>query len=229
MRLSPAPVRSRTRGARTATGPRPVMIARSGRWPWRTSRWRPSSVCLSAWPLRKAATSASTACANSARAPSRRTSVSGSEKACWLDQLDDIILDHGVSLLRWRSGGSNTPTIRRLNPSRRHQLPRIPQEAAGGPPRLDPSRCSIVTSTARSEQPLTGTRASPLRPTICRATAQTWRSTTSSPRPSLRMATIAIGARHGAAMSASGVSSGPARKRTAGKSRCLCSLTQRRN
>src|SRR4051794_28912663 len=29
MRLSPAPVRSRTRGARTGTGPRPVMIARS--------------------------------------------------------------------------------------------------------------------------------------------------------------------------------------------------------
>src|SRR5215213_6473089 len=43
----------------------------------------------------------------------------------WLDQLDDGILDHGVSLLWWRSGGSNTPTIRRLNPSRRHQLPRI--------------------------------------------------------------------------------------------------------
>src|SRR4051812_29249474 len=35
---------------------------------------------------------------------------------CWLDQLDDIILGHGVSLLRWRSGGSNTPTIRRLIP-----------------------------------------------------------------------------------------------------------------
>src|SRR5215218_10700736 len=45
----------------------------------------------------------------------------------WLDQLDDIILGHGVSLLWWRSGGSNTPTIRRLNPSRRHQLPRIPR------------------------------------------------------------------------------------------------------
>src|SRR4051812_8506277 len=45
---------------------------------------------------------------------------------CWLDQLDDIILGHGVSLLRWRSGGWNTPTIRRLNPSRRHQIPRIP-------------------------------------------------------------------------------------------------------
>src|SRR5215207_6983513 len=85
MRLSPAPVRSRTRGARTGTGPRPVMIARSGRWPWRTSRWRPSSVRLSAWPLRKAATSASTACANRARAPSRRTSVSGSENSAgWI-------------------------------------------------------------------------------------------------------------------------------------------------
>src|SRR3954464_4769613 len=85
MRLSPAPVRSRTRGARTATGPRPVRMARSGRWPWRTSRWRPSSVCLSAWPLRKAATSASTACASRPRAPSRRTSVSGSENSAgWI-------------------------------------------------------------------------------------------------------------------------------------------------
>src|SRR3954468_22770697 len=85
MRLSPAPVRSRTRGARTATEPRPVMIVRSGRWPWRTSRWRPSSVCVLAWPLRKAETSASTACANRARAPSRRTSVSGSENSAgWI-------------------------------------------------------------------------------------------------------------------------------------------------
>src|SRR3954464_2124809 len=117
MRLSPAPMRSRTRGARTATGPRPVMIARSVRWPWRTSRWRPSSVCLSAWPLRKAATSASTACANRARAPSRRTSVSGSEKASgWISL---------TTLLSWVTachsfGGevevSNTPTIRRLIP-----------------------------------------------------------------------------------------------------------------
>src|SRR5215213_9740397 len=50
----------------------------------------------------------------------------------WLDQLDDGILDHGVSLLWWRSGGSNTPTIRRLNPSRRHQLPRIAPDRRGG-------------------------------------------------------------------------------------------------
>src|SRR5215207_1313758 len=85
MRPSPAPVRSRMRGARTGTGPRPVTTLRSGRCPWRTNRWRPSSVCLSAWLLRKAVTSASTACASSARAPSRRTSVSGSENsACWI-------------------------------------------------------------------------------------------------------------------------------------------------
>ena len=47
----------------------------------------------------------------------------------WLNQLGNIILGHGVSLLWWRSGGSNTPMIRRLIPSRRHQLPRI---APGG-------------------------------------------------------------------------------------------------
>src|SRR5215211_8700659 len=81
MRPSPAPVRSRTRGARTGTGPRPVTTLRSGRCPWRTRRWRPSWVCLSAWLPRKAATSASTACASSARAPSRKTSLSGSENA----------------------------------------------------------------------------------------------------------------------------------------------------
>src|SRR4051812_38811494 len=50
---------------------------------------------------------------------------------CWLDQLDDIILDHGVSLLRWRSGGSNTPTIRRL----------IPHAVTHFPAYLPPPRC----------------------------------------------------------------------------------------
>src|SRR6476660_1518797 len=64
--------------ARAATGPMPVMIARSGRCPWRTSRARPSSVSLLACRLSKAATSASTACASSACAPLRKTSVSGS-------------------------------------------------------------------------------------------------------------------------------------------------------
>ena len=120
--LRPSPIRSRTRGQRTATGPMPVMISRSGRCPWRTSRWRPSSVSLSAWPLSKAATSASTACASSARAPLRKTSVSGSAKAPgW--ELENVSLGHGVSLLRWeKPEASSTPTIRRLTPSCRHQL-----------------------------------------------------------------------------------------------------------
>src|SRR5881392_4221031 len=80
MRSGPSPTRSRTRGHRTATGPMPVMISRLGRCPCRTSRWWPSSVSLSAWSLSKATTSASTACASSARAPLRKTSVSGSAK-----------------------------------------------------------------------------------------------------------------------------------------------------
>src|SRR6266404_8227256 len=36
----------------------------------------------------------------------------------WLKQLDDVSIGHGVSLLCWRSGGENTPTIRRLHPVR---------------------------------------------------------------------------------------------------------------
>src|SRR6202171_3074351 len=39
-------------------------------------------------------------------------------KRPWLKQLDDVSIRHGVSLLCWRSGGSNTPTIRRLLPVR---------------------------------------------------------------------------------------------------------------
>ena len=44
MRSEPSATRSRTRGQRTATGPIPVMITRSGRCPWRTNQqWRGSS------------------------------------------------------------------------------------------------------------------------------------------------------------------------------------------
>ncbi len=48
-------------------------------------------------------------------------------KRRWLGKLQNGIVTHGVSLLRWRSGGSITPTIRRLNPSPRHQLLAIAQ------------------------------------------------------------------------------------------------------
>src|SRR4051795_3530606 len=37
-------------------------------------------------------------------------------KRPWLKQLDNGSIGHGVSLLCWRSGGSDTPTIRRLLP-----------------------------------------------------------------------------------------------------------------
>src|SRR5436305_1432153 len=122
MRSGPSPTRSRTRGHRTATGPMPVMISRLGRCPCRTSRWWPSSVSLSAWSLSKAATSASTACASSARAPLRKTSVSGSAKLPGWESWKTL-----VSVTAYHSFGgeveaSNTPTIRRLTPSCRHQL-----------------------------------------------------------------------------------------------------------
>src|SRR4051794_34261771 len=124
MRLSPALVRSRMRGARTATGPRPVMIARSGRWPWRTL------AAVFGLSVGMAAEEGGDLGLDGLRQQgSRALAQNFGERVgelCWLDQLDDSILAHGVSLLRWRSGGSNTPTIRRLNPSRRHQLPRIP-------------------------------------------------------------------------------------------------------
>ena len=75
--VSPAP-RSRTLGQRTATGPMPVWISRSGKCPWRTIRRRPAESVRCAYASTKPATSASTACPSKRRAPRRKTSVSGS-------------------------------------------------------------------------------------------------------------------------------------------------------
>src|SRR5438477_10587494 len=97
-----------------------------------TSRWRPSSVSLSAWPSRNPVTSAATAWARSARAPLRSTSVSGVGKRAWLGKLKNITVGHGVSLLQWRNGGANTFTIRRLTLSCRHQFLRIARAAVDG-------------------------------------------------------------------------------------------------
>src|SRR5260370_33302125 len=36
------------------------------------------------------------------------------DQSSWLNQFENVIVRHGISLLRWRSGGSNTPTICRL-------------------------------------------------------------------------------------------------------------------
>src|SRR2546430_6693648 len=128
----PSPTRSRTRGHRTATAPMPVTISRSGRCPWRTSRRRPSSVNLSVWVLSQAATSASTACPNSVLAPLRKTSVSGSENVPGWVSSKTL-----VSVTAYHSFGGevealNTPTIRRLTPSCRHQLSALAQAQGAG-------------------------------------------------------------------------------------------------
>src|SRR6266571_5188735 len=67
-------------------------------------------------------------------------------KSAWLGELENVSVGHGVSLLRWRSGGSNTPTIRRLIPSCRHQLPRI----------AHPVQAGLVTNFNRPGGNLTG-------------------------------------------------------------------------
>src|SRR5438477_1876213 len=122
MRSPSRPARSRTRGARTTIGPMPVTISRSGRWPWRTKRRRPSSVSLSAWFPRNAATSASMAWARRERAPLRSTSVSGSENVPGWESLKTLL-----SVTAYRSFGGEVeartpPRYAAFTPSRRHQL-----------------------------------------------------------------------------------------------------------
>src|SRR6478752_4305564 len=130
MRCEPSPTRSRTRGQRTPTGPMPVMISRSGKWPWRTSRLRPSSVVSAAYLLSKVATSASTACASSARAPLRNTSVSGSAKSPGWESWKTLVSVTAYHSFAGEVEALNTPTIRRLTPSCRHQLPPIAPQVA---------------------------------------------------------------------------------------------------
>jgi hypothetical protein len=70
----------------------------------------------------KASTSASIACASSARAPLRNPSVKRIGKSSWLGESEKVSVGHGVSLLRWRSGGFELPHDRHFTPSCRHQL-----------------------------------------------------------------------------------------------------------
>src|SRR5207249_2198611 len=114
--------RSRTRGWRTATGPMPVMISRSGRWPWRTTRCWPVSVLRSVCFARNSATSASTAWVRSARAPLRRISVRESVKAPGWASLMTLLSDTAYHSFIGEVEALNTTTIRRLTRSCRHQL-----------------------------------------------------------------------------------------------------------
>src|SRR6266478_1692006 len=131
MRAPSVASRSRTRGWRTATGPMPVMISRSGRWPWRTTRCWPVSVLRSVCFARNSATSASTAWVSSARAPLRRISVRESVKAPGWASLMTLLSDTAYHSFIGEVGALNTTTIRRLTRSRRHQLLAIAHPADG--------------------------------------------------------------------------------------------------
>src|SRR6516162_3281858 len=131
MRAPSLASRSRTRGWRTATGPMPVMISRSGRWPWRTTRWWPVSVLRSVCFARNSATSASTAWVSNARAPLRRISVRESVKAPGWASLMTLLFDTAYHSFIGEVEALNTTTIRRLTRSRRHQLLAIATWATG--------------------------------------------------------------------------------------------------
>src|SRR5438874_8966554 len=61
----------------------------------------------------------------------------------WLKQLDDVSIGHGVSLLCWRSGGANTPTIRRLHP-----VSPSPTFAHSSPPKVISATAAATTAAA---------------------------------------------------------------------------------
>lgn len=77
--LSAPGFRSQIRATFTGTGPIPVITSRSDRRPWRTSRARPSSSFSPEKAAIGAANSTWIACSISLPAPSRRTTVNGSE------------------------------------------------------------------------------------------------------------------------------------------------------
>src|SRR6516162_9327119 len=131
MRSPSAASRSRTRGWRMATGPMPVMISRSGRCPWRTTRCWPVSVLRSACFARNSATSASTAWVSNARAPPRRISVKESLKAPGWASLMTLLSDTAYHSFIGEVEALNTTTIRRLTPSCRHQLLAIAPKQPG--------------------------------------------------------------------------------------------------
>src|SRR4029077_14106361 len=103
----PSPPRSRTRGQRTATGPMPVMISRSGRCPWRTNRRRVGELIgMAAEQARNLGLDRLRQKRSRAVAPNLGQRIA---KSPWLRELENISVGHGVSLLCWRSGGVEHP------------------------------------------------------------------------------------------------------------------------
>jgi hypothetical protein len=83
--------------------------------------------------VEQAAASASTACNSSALAPLRNTSVSGSVNVPGWQSWKTLVSVTAYHSFGGEAGASNTPTIRRLNPSCRHQLSRIAPGALAYP------------------------------------------------------------------------------------------------
>src|ERR1700687_5014372 len=73
----------------------------------------------------------------------------------WLNQLDDVIFGHGISLLRWRSGGVKHPTICRLPDSRRHQLWAIARKNASWTLHAALADIFLIRSACHDLQPVT--------------------------------------------------------------------------
>src|SRR5438132_13090564 len=106
---SPAP-RSRSLTRCTSTGPIPVSTTRSGAWPCRTTRSRPSGSCMPFIRARNASASASMACESSRRAPLLKTVVSGSSIASICRRETTVLfIVMGVSLLREVQAGFHPP------------------------------------------------------------------------------------------------------------------------
>src|SRR5437660_977049 len=148
MRAPSVASRSRTRGWRTATGPMPVMISRSGGWPRRTTRCWPVSVLRSVCFARDSATSASTAWVSSARAPLRRISVRESVKAPGWASLMTLLSDTAYHSFIGEVEALNTTTIRRLTRSRRHQLLAIARAASLACRGMTMTRCETESRQA---------------------------------------------------------------------------------
>src|SRR5205807_4240671 len=76
-------------------------------------------------------------------------------KRAWLGKLENITVGHGVLLLQWRSGGENTPTIRRPTLSCRHQLLRIAPTLArlNATPKLQRNGMPVPVGRPNGEAP----------------------------------------------------------------------------
>src|SRR5215218_5506150 len=103
--------------------------------------------------MSKAATSASTACASSARAALRKTSVSGSAKVPGWESGKTLVSNTAYHSFGGEVEASSTPTIRRLIPPCRHQLLPIARDLASEVRVTDPvSGAKAIALRAASSQ-----------------------------------------------------------------------------